>query len=211
MKTYGLRMGMLAAVIGLLALSGAAGLARGQDYNQAYREYQRAQMRVQRECTYRAYSHDCRQAQADLLRWQSAMQRSSNYNNGYYNNGYNNTYSRTYRVYSNGGYYNTDSRGYELLRQAVNRGYQQGYRQGQIDRTYGRGFNYYGNSVYMSGMYGYESYVGRDQYQYYFQQGFQKGYEDGFNNTSRYGYRTGSGYNILGNILGSILNLATQP
>jgi len=77
-----------------------------------------------------------------------------------------------------------------------------------MDRRYGRGYNYYSNNVYENGMYGYQSYVGRDQYQYYFQQGFQKGYEDGYNNTYRYGTRSGG---ILGNILGTILNLATQP
>jgi hypothetical protein len=80
-----------------------------------------------------------------------------------------------------------------------------------MDRRYGRGYNYYGNSIYSQGSYGYRSYVARDQYQYYFQQGFQRGYEDGYNNTSRYGYRSGSGNNILGNILGTILNLATRP
>ena len=95
-----------------------------------------------------------------------------------------------------------------MLRSAVNRGYQQGYAEGQRDRRYGRGDdNDRDSSMYRSGTYGYQSYVARDQYQYYFQQGFQRGYEDGYNSTNRYGYRSGSSFNILGNVLNTILNL----
>lgn len=114
---------------------------------------------------------------------------------------------RQYRVYRNGGYYQTDYRGAELLRQAVRDGYQQGFRQGQMDRQYRRNGGYYGNSIYRSGTYGYQSYVDRNQYQYYFQQGFQRGYEDGLNSRTRYGTRSGNTVNILGSILGSILNI----
>ena len=89
----------------------------------------------------------------------------------------------------------------------MNSGYQQGYRQAQMDARYGRSDNYYGNNVYRSGTYGYQSYVDRNQYQYYFQQGFQRGYEDGYNNQARYGYRSGNSFNILGTVLNSILNL----
>jgi hypothetical protein len=156
----------------------------------------------------------CQQAQVRAQREYNDYVRSTNGNNAYYNNGqtvYNPSTGQYYRIYRNGQYYNTDYRGYELLRQAVNSGYSQGYRQGELDRRYGRGYNYYGNSIYSSGVYGYQSYVARDQYQYYFQQGFQRGYEDGYNNTLRYGYRSGSSFNILGNILGTILNLASRP
>ena len=114
---------------------------------------------------------------------------------------------RYYRVYRNGGYYQTDYRGAELLRRAVNAGYQQGYRQGQMDRQYRRSGGYYGSNIYRSGSYGYQSHVARDQYQYYFQQGFQRGYEDGYNSQMRYGYRSGGVVNIIGSILGSILNI----
>lgn len=106
-----------------------------------------------------------------------------------------------------GTYYQTDYRGAELLRQAVNSGYQQGYRQGQLDARNNRNGSYYGNNVYRSGTYGYQSYVDRSQYQYYFQQGFERGYEDGFNNQYRYGYRSNNGLNILGTILNGILNI----
>lgn len=116
---------------------------------------------------------------------------------------------RYYRVYRGGSYYQTDYRGAELLRQAVNQGYQQGYRQGQQDRQYRRSGGYYGSNTYRSGTYGYQSYVDRSQYQYYFQQGFQRGYQDGYNSQMRYGYRSGSSnaVNIIGSILGSILNI----
>ena len=114
---------------------------------------------------------------------------------------------RQYRVYRNGGYYQTDYRGAELLRQAVNAGYQQGYRQGQIDRQNRRNGGYYGSNVYRNGTYGYQSYVDRSQYQHYFQQGFQRGYQDGYNSQIRYGSRSGNTVNILGSILGTILNI----
>jgi flagellar biosynthesis/type III secretory pathway protein FliH len=114
---------------------------------------------------------------------------------------------RYYRVYRGGSYYQTDYRGAELLRRAVNSGYQQGYQQGQRDRQYRRSGGYYGSNVYRSGSYGYQSYVDRNQYQYYFQQGFQRGYEDGYNSQMRYGSRSGNAVNIIGSILGSILNI----
>lgn len=114
---------------------------------------------------------------------------------------------RQYRLYRNGQYYQTDYRGAELLRQAVRDGYREGYRQGQTDRRYRRSGGYYGSDNYRRGTYGYEPYVDRGQYQYYFQQGFQRGYDDGYNSQSRYGYRSGSSMNILGSILGAILNM----
>lgn len=134
-------------------------------------------------------------------------------NDGYYNDGRTvvvgtSPYrSGMFRIYTNGQYYNVDNRGYSILRDAVNRGYQQGYNAGLRDRRYG-GYNYYNNSMYMSGTYGYNSYVARNQYQYYFQQGFQRGYEDGFYARNRYGVRVGSSYNILGSVLNTILNVA---
>jgi hypothetical protein len=114
---------------------------------------------------------------------------------------------QNYRVYRNGSYYETDNRGAELLRQAVQSGYNQGYTQGRQDRSRGRSMNYYGNDLYSNGTYGYQSYVARDQYQYYFQQGFERGYQDGYNSTSRYGSRSGNTFNILGSVLNTILNL----
>lgn len=112
-----------------------------------------------------------------------------------------------YRVYRNGSYYQTDSRGADLLRQAVNQGYQQGFRAGQNDRSSRRGSNWNNSSIYRNGNYGYQSYVDSRQYQYYFQQGFERGYQDGYNSRNQYGSNYNGNVNILGSILQGILNL----
>src|SRR5688500_4148021 len=112
-----------------------------------------------------------------------------------------------YRVNRNGQWYNTDNRGAELLRQAVNQGYRQGFAAGRSDRGRRSGMNWGGSTIYRSGSYGYQSYVDRSQYQYYFQQGFQRGYQDGYNSRYQYGTNNGGTLNILSSILGSILNI----
>jgi hypothetical protein len=117
-------------------------------------------------------------------------------------------YNNRYRVYRNGSWYSTDSRGAELLRQAVNHGYQQGYYAGRQDRANRRGSTYFYNSnIYRSGNYGYQSYVDASQYRHYFQQGFERGYQDGYYSRSQYGYSSNGTLNILGNILSGILNI----
>jgi flagellar biosynthesis/type III secretory pathway protein FliH len=117
------------------------------------------------------------------------------------------SYNNRYRVYRNGSYYNTDNRGAELLRQAVNRGYQQGLMAGRNDRSGRRGMNWRNSRVYNSGNYGYQSYVDSSQYRYYFQQGFERGYQDGYNSRYQYGSNNNGGFNILGSILSGILNI----
>ncbi len=112
-----------------------------------------------------------------------------------------------YRVYRNGNYYQTDNRGAELLRQAVNKGYQQGFNAGKNDRSYRRGGSYNNSSMYRTGNYGYQSYVDSSQYQYYFREGFKRGYEDGYNSRYRYGSNNNGGVNILGTILQQVLNI----
>jgi hypothetical protein len=209
MKLFSLKNAVLATAIGV----GFSGVAVAQNVNEEYREWQRAQRQAQREyneCLRSGRRDECkdyRQAQRRARQEYRDYQRSSNrtYNNGYYGNN-----QRVYRVYRNGGYYQTDQRGAELLRQAVNSGYQYGYRQGQTEARYGRGYGYNDDSYYRSGVYGYQGYVDRSQYQYYFQQGYQRGYEDGYNNSFRYGYRSGNSYNILGSILNTILNFANN-
>ena len=210
MKLLNLKRTVIGSIVGLFLLLGAAGTASAQNYNEEYREWQEAQRRAQEE--YRDYLRtrnrsdyrDWQQAQRRAQREYAEYRRTAGYNNRYTNRAGG---SRYYRVYRNGRYYQTDARGAELLRQAVNSGYQQGFQQGQLDARYGRRANYYGNNVYRSGTFGYQTYVDRSQYQYYFQQGFQRGYEDGFNNQYRYGYRSNNGINILGTILNGILNL----
>lgn len=216
MTLFSFKRSIFSLGIGALLLTAATGIANGQNVNRQYQQWQRAQRDAQSECA----DYNRTRSRRDYNQCQRAQQRAQREYNDYLRAGgriaggqtvYNPSTGQYYRVYRNGQYYQTDYRGYNLLRQAVNSGYQQGYRQGQLDRRYGRGYNFYGNNVYMSGTYGYQTYVARDQYQYYFQQGFQRGYEDGYNNTFRYGTRSGSTFNILSNVLGTILNLATRP
>jgi len=142
----------------------------------------------------------------ERLRAEQMRQRQYGYgNNGYYNGGYD-TNSR-YRVYRSGRTYTTDGRGAELLRQAVNQGYQQGYMAGQSDRSGRRRSSYTTSTIYRSGNSGYMSGVDSSPYQYSFQQGFQRGYQDGYYSRNQYGTYNNGSANILSSILGSILNI----
>jgi hypothetical protein len=207
-----------------------AGPVLAQNVNEEYREWQNAQRRAQEELRdyqrtgrrsdYRDYQQANRQAQQEYQEYINARNRTT-YNNNYryYNNGrvttvvspyYGNNTNRWYRVNRGGRYYRVDNRSAEMLQRAVNVGYQQGYYEGQRDRQYGNRFNYTDESTYRNGSYGYASYVDRDLYRYYFQQGFQRGYDDGYRSTYRYGTRSNTGVNILGNVLGTILQLAVD-
>ena len=214
MRLSKFKKALVASAFGVAALVGVQEVS-AQNYNEEYREWQEAQRRAQEE--YRDYQRS--RSRSDYRDWQQAQRqaqqeyaeyrRTAGYNNLYVNRAGGSRYYRIRR--NNGGYYETNQRGYQLLQQAVNRGYQQGYNAGQRDARYGRGDNYYyNNSMYRSGTYGYQIYVARDQYQYYFQQGFQRGYEDGYNRTQRYGYRSGNSFNIIGSVLGTILQLAND-
>ena len=217
---------LLVSAAGALVLFGSATFVAAQ--RGEYNEYLEAKRNEQRQCARyqmnpsRSNYNECQDARRDTqeewAKYQRALRTEGNYrtNNGYYNDGRYNTgrtvvvgstpyRSGMYRIYTNGQYYNVDNRGYNVLRQAVNRGYQQGYNAGIRDRRYGN-YNYNRNSIYMSGTYGYSTTVARNQYQYYFQQGFQKGYEDGFYSRRQYG----TGTSILGTVLNTILNVATD-
>ena len=166
--------------LGLAVLLGASEVVNAQ----TYRDRVRQQRQYERE--------QQRRYERQQQRYERQQQRAVN---------------RQYRIYRNGSYYSTDNRGVELLRQAVNSGYQQGYRAGQVDRGYRRGYNYQGQSIYRNGNYGYQRYVDSSQYRYYFQQGFQRGYEDGYYSRYQNGYNSNGRLNILGSILQGILNI----
>lgn len=215
MKNF--RKAILGIGLGVVTLVGVNSVsAQRVITNEEYREWQQAQRRA--DDAYRDYQRT--RTQRDYRDWQQAMrtakqeqrdyQQSIRRNRNTWNNNgnWNNNRGR-YRVNRGGRYYETDQRGIEMLRQAVNRGYQQGYSAGARDKRYNRGVGYYSNdSIYRSGTYGYQSHVSRDQYQYYFQQGFQRGYQDGYENTRRYGSRNGTQWNVLGNVLNSILQFS---
>ncbi len=190
---------ILAAIVGILW---TAGMVEAQS-NREYRDWQQAQRNAEMQRQQYLRTRSSR----DYREWQQAQREAQREFRDYQADArdYRRDTNRSYRVYRNGRYYNTDSRGAELLRQAVNSGYQQGYREGQMDRRNRASGRYYNSGTYRNGSFGYQSYVDRGQYQYYFQQGFQRGYEDGYNSRLQYGYRTNSGINILGNILSTIL------
>jgi len=201
-----LKKSIVASGFGLVVLLGTNEVANAQ----TNRQVQRQQQRVERQET----RVDRQRQKLEQERIQLAQQRqreeqirlqNMRNRNVYSNNNRNN--NNRYRVYRNGSYYQTDNRGAELLRQAVNSGYQQGVRAGQADRNNRRRSNYYGSSVYQSGNYGYQSYVDSRQYQYYFQQGFGRGYQDGYASRYQYGTNNNGAFNILGTILQGILNL----
>ena len=180
MKLSNLKKITSAAVFGAVMLIGTAEIVNAQTYRDRVRQQRQYERQQQRQ-----YNKQQRQ-------YARRQQRAIN---------------RQYRIYRNGRYYSTDNRGVELLRRAVNSGYQQGYRAGQSDNGYRRGYNYRNQSVYRRGNYGYQRYVDSNQYRYYFQQGFERGYKDGYYSRNQYGYRSNGGLNILGSILSGILNI----
>lgn len=115
-----------------------------------------------------------------------------------------------YRLYRGDRFYETDQRGVDLIRRAIESGYQQGYRSGSNDRRYDRGDNYRDDSYYRSGNYGYQNYVDLSQYQHYYREGYERGYTDGYNTQSQYGSYSGGKWSILGSILNGILNLRSN-
>ena len=194
MKFTDIKKIAVTSVFGLVALLGTSVAANAQwGQNEQERVYQQQQRDAERI----AEQQRARQDQIN-------QQNNARYNNNGRHN--NNGRGNRYRVNRNGRYYNTDQRGAELLRRAVNAGYQQGYQAGLNDRNRRRRASWTTNRMYNSGTYGYQTYVDRSQYQYYFQQGFQRGYQDGFNTRNQYG---SNGTNILGSILGQILNIQT--
>lgn len=199
-----------------LVMLAAAQNASAQSQSEEYREWQRAQRQAQEEYRdyqrtrssrdYRDWQQAQRRAQQEYAEYQQASRYGSRYGNTYGN--MNTRRTGWYRINRGGTYYNVDQRQYQLLQNAVNQGYRQGYNAGVRDRRYNRNDDYYYNdNVYRSGSYGYQSYVARDQYQYYFQQGFQRGYQDGIHSRYQYGYRSNTGLNVLGNVLSSILRI----
>ena len=179
MKLYNLKKATIAAALGLMVILGTGEMANAQTRKQIQKQQQKVIKQQQKVIN----------QQQKLENQQQKLQASR------------------YRVYRNGSYYQTDQRGAELLKQAVNAGYQQGFRAGQSDRNSRRASNLNNSSVYRNGNYGYQSYVDSRQYQYYFQQGFQRGYQDGYNSRYQYGNNNNGSVSILGTILQSILNI----
>jgi type II secretory pathway pseudopilin PulG len=128
------------AATGALGLFAVLGTAEIANA-QTYRDYQRQQRQIQRQ-----QERNIRQQQKAQRQYQRRM----------------------YRLNNRYGNYQTDERGIQILRDAVNRGYQQGFYAGQTGRR-NRNSNYANLSIYRSGNYGYNRYVSSNQYRYYFQ------------------------------------------
>jgi|SRR6188508_2793713 len=222
LKSLNLKKLAAVAVFSLVAILGTSEVASAQG-NRGYDKNQRKAMKQQEKLNkQRARLEQQRQAlwNAQNQRVLAEQQRQAQWGNR--NTGgvvivgsSNMDRNGRYRVYRNGSYYNTDYRGAELLRQAVNEGYRQGFQAGRNDRNSSRVFSWTNSNVYRSGTIGYQSYVARNQYQYYFQQGFQRGYQDGsnsrydsnYNGQYEYGTYQNGTVNILGTILNTILNI----
>jgi hypothetical protein len=140
-----------------------------------------------------------------LRQQQLSLRNAANYNYG--RDPYFYTPS-SYRYSRGGSYYETNEYGANLLRQAVNYGYEEGFRAGQADRQDRWGYNYEDSYAYRDANYGYSGYyVEQDDYNYYFREGFRRGYEDGYYGRYQYGRLSNGKYVILGAILGAILTL----
>lgn len=212
MKLYNLKRSLMVSAFGLIALLGITNAASAQTNRRERQQQQKVERQQQRIYSQqqRIEQERLQLAQQRQLEQQRRLEQQRNRNrrdDSIYsnNNGYSN--NNRYRVYRNGSYYQTDNRGAELLRQAVNAGYQQGYQAGRSDRSRRRSSSYNSSSIYRSGNYGYQSYVDSSQYQYYFQQGFQRGYQDGYDSRYQYGSYNNGSLNILGTILQGILNI----
>ena len=149
------------------------------------------------------------QAYAARLEQQEASLR--NYESYNYNNDPYFFTPSIYRYYRGGRYYETNQYGADLLREAVNYGYDEGFRFGQADRQDGWPYNFRAAYAYRDANFGYRGYyVGQADYNYYFREGFRRGYDDGYYGRSRYGQTNSNGsYSILGSALSKILTLVS--
>jgi hypothetical protein len=102
----------------------------------------------------------------------------------------------------------TNRYGADVMRQAVNNGYQQGWKAGRADRRDRWSSNYQQSYGYQDANYGFSgNYLPQSDYNYYFREGFRRGYEDGFARHSQYGTVVNGTPSILGAILSGILGL----
>jgi hypothetical protein len=111
-----------------------------------------------------------------------------------------------YRYSRGGRYYQTNQYGANLLRQAVNAGYEQGQLAGLADQQDRWPFNYRTSYGYLDANYGYSGfYVDRDDYNHYFREGFGRGYEDGYYGRYQYGTHANGSSSIQAAVLGAVL------
>ncbi len=113
-----------------------------------------------------------------------------------------------YRYNMGGVFRQTNQYGVDVLRQAVNQGYQDGYRAGLIDRRDGVPADFQRAFDFENGNFGYSgAYVPLSDYSYYVREGFQRGYDDAYWSRARYGTFVNGNASILGAIVTGILGL----
>ena len=189
-------------------------LIKEQQYrNQQYKtvlqrqELQAEQRAISLQQARRLAQYRYQQRYVERLRDQRlALANTYDYNNDpYYYTAPSYRYSRAGRSYQ------TNEYGANLLRQAVNSGYEEGVRAAQADREDGFRGDYRNSYAYQDANYGYNGmYVAQSDYNYYFREGFRRGYEDGYNtngNNYRYGSNSNGTLGILSTVLATILNL----
>jgi len=174
---------------------------RVNQYNQQWKNSQTIekqryrQLQEQRRNAYLRYQQRYwERLRRDQIRLQQAR---------YYDNYYNN-----YRYNRGGNSYYTSQYGAQMLRDAVNNGYEEGFYAGQADRQDGWRSDYNNSYGYQDAAYGYDSYyVSMEEYNYYFREGFRRGYEDGYYSRNRYGNYSNGKYTILGAVIGAIIDI----
>jgi hypothetical protein len=162
-------------------------------------QQQNAQLQQRRAAQYRAQQEYAARLREQQLRLQAAR----DYSRDPYV-----TAPMSYRYYVSGTPRLTNQYGADVLKQAVNYGYQEGVQAGRADRQDNYPANYQNSYAYRDANYGYDgNYVSQSDYNYYFRQGFRRGYTDGYNSRSQYGTYTNGTASILSSLLSSILGL----
>src|SRR5690606_23376597 len=150
---------------------------RREDRREARQDSRQVRARIaQRQANKRAHQQRLRAEQA-----REAARRRAYYSRHY-------GPAPSYHYNYGGRWYSTSHYGADVLRAAVQRGYQEGLRAGRSDRYARWGYDHRRSRIWIDGSYGFGGrYVSRADYAHYFRQGFQRGYEDGFYGRGRYG------------------------
>jgi hypothetical protein len=153
----------------------------------------------------KAYLRFLQQYNARLAQQQRQLLVAHNYSSDRYI-----TSPYTYQYVLSGTPRYTNQYGADVLKQAVNYGYQEGYQAGQADRQDGWAADYRNSYAYTDANYGYNGYyVSQSDYNYYFRQGFHRGYSDGYYSRSQYGNSLNGSTSILGSVLSALLNFTS--
>lgn len=171
---------------------------RREDRREARQHDRQVRARIaQQQARQRAYQQRLRAEQA-----RQAAQRRAYYYSRHYSPG------TSYRYNYGGRWYSTSHYGADVLRAAVQRGYQEGLRAGRSDRYDRWGYDHRRSRIWIDGSHGFGGrYVSRADYAHYFRQGFQRGYEDGFYGRGRYGSYVNGEAIIIQAVLEAILGL----